>query len=40
MKKIILTLALAAAAAASATAQFSIGAGYLNQNAKYNSYGF
>ena len=35
MKKIILTLALVAAAATSAMAQFSIGAGYLNQNSKY-----
>ena len=34
MKKIILTLALVAAAATSAMAQFSVGAGYLNQNAK------
>jgi hypothetical protein len=34
MKKIILTLALVAAAATSAMAQFSVGAGYLNQNVK------
>ncbi len=34
MKKIIRTLALAAVTAASASAQFSFGAGYLNQNTK------
>ncbi len=34
MKRIILTLALVAAAATSAMAQFSVGAGYLNQTAK------
>lgn len=39
MKKIILTLALVAAAATSAMAQFSVGAGYLNQTttSKYTS---
>ena len=36
MKKIILTLALVAAAATSAMAQFSVGAGYLNQTATSN----